>query len=103
LTDPEIFWSFIARAPEAMHFITWLYSDVGTVKSFRHIRGFGINTYVWKNAQGIRRYVKYHWIPLAGAHWLANFHSHHKRPRAGLPRRGAKTLESEEQTVGVAR
>lgn len=67
LTEPERLWRFIARAPEAMHFITWLYSDVGTVKSFRHIRGFGVNTYVWKNARGERRYVKYHWIPLAGA------------------------------------
>ncbi|WP_010233569.1 catalase [Clostridium arbusti] len=66
LIDPERFWGFIARAPEATHFLTWLYSDAGTVKSFRHIRGYGVNTYVWKNAQGIRRYVKYHWIPLAG-------------------------------------
>ncbi len=67
LTDPEQLWSFIARAPEAMHFITWLYSDVGTIKSLRHIRGFGVNTYVWRNARGVCRYVKYHWIPLAGA------------------------------------
>ncbi len=66
LTDPERFWRFFATAPEATHFVTWLYSDVGTVKSFRHIRGFGVNTFVWRNAQGERRYVKYHWIPLAG-------------------------------------
>lgn len=70
LVDPDQLWRFIACAPEAIHFITWLYSDVGTIKSFRHIRGFGINTYVWKNAQGMRRYVKYHWIPLAGAHCI---------------------------------
>lgn len=70
LIDPERFWSFIARAPEATHFLTWLYSDVGTAKSFRHIRGYGVNTYIWKNAQGIRRYVKYHWIPLAGEQYI---------------------------------
>ena len=66
LIDPERFWKFVARAPEATHFVTWLYSDVGTIKSFRHIRGFGVNTYVWRNTEGILRYVKYHWIPLAG-------------------------------------
>lgn len=66
LIDPERFWKFVARAPEATHFVTWLYSDVGTVKSLLHIRGFGVNTYVWRNSDGVRRYVKYHWIPVAG-------------------------------------
>ena len=66
LSDPERFWGFVARAPEATHFVTWLYSDVGTIKSFRHMRGYGVNTYVWKNAAGKRHYIKYHWIPMAG-------------------------------------
>lgn len=70
LMNPERFWSFVARAPEAMHFVVWLYSDVGTIKSLRHIRGFGVNTYVWMNAEGVRRYVKYHWIPLAGEQYI---------------------------------
>jgi len=70
LADPEQLWSFIARAPEATHFITWLFSDVGTVKSFRHMRGFGVNTYVWKNAEGVRRYVKYHWLPVEGEEYI---------------------------------
>ena len=70
LIDPERFWRFVARAPEATHFVTWLYSDVGTVGSFRHIRGFGVNTYVWRNAGDVCRYVKYHWIPLAGEAYL---------------------------------
>lgn len=25
-----------------------------------------VNTYVWRNEQGIRTFVKYHWYPLAG-------------------------------------
>lgn len=70
LIDPERFWKFVARAPEATHFVTWLYSDVGTVKSFRHIRGFGVNTYVWRTAEGAYCYVKYHWIPLAGEEYI---------------------------------
>lgn len=70
LIDPNRFWKFVARAPEATHFVTWLYSDVGTVKSLRHIRGFGVNTFVWRNAEGVRRYVKYHWIPAAGEEYI---------------------------------
>jgi len=70
LIEPERFWSFIARAPEATNFLVWLYSDVGTVKSLRHIPGHSVNTYVWRNAQGIRTYVKYHWIPLAGTQYI---------------------------------
>ena len=70
LIDPERFWKFVASAPEAMHFITWQYSDVGTVKSFRHICGHSVNTYVWRNEEGMRRYVKYHWIPCAGEEYI---------------------------------
>jgi catalase len=66
LPDPNRLWRFVARAPEAMHFIVWLYSGLGTVKSLRTIRTYGVNTYVWRNAAGVRRYVKYHWLPLAG-------------------------------------
>lgn len=66
LPDLEQFWSFVAGAPETVHFLTWLYSDQGTVKSFRHIRGYSVNTYVWVNRNGRRRYVRYHWIPQAG-------------------------------------
>jgi catalase len=70
LLDPERFWSFIARAPEATNFLVRLYSDAGTVKNLRHIPGHSVNTYVWKNAQGVRTYVKYHWLPLAGVQYI---------------------------------
>lgn len=70
LIDPNRFWEFVARAPESTHFITWLFSDVGTVKSLRHIRGSSVNTYVWRNEAGERRLVKYHWIPLAGEEFI---------------------------------
>ncbi|MED1795172.1 catalase [Brevibacillus nitrificans] len=70
LLDPERFWSFIARAPEATHFLVRLYSDQGTVKSLRHIPGHSVNTYVWRNAQGVRRYVKYRWLPFDGEQYI---------------------------------
>ena len=70
LIDPDRFWSFVARAPESIHFVVRLYSDAGTVKSLRHIPGHSVNTYVWINAQGIRKYVKYHWYPFEGVQYI---------------------------------
>ncbi|MGG1551267.1 catalase [Paenibacillus ferrarius] len=70
LAEPERFWNFVARAPEATNFVLWQYSDVGTIKSLRHMPGHSVNTYVWKNAQGVRTYVKYHWMPLAGIQYI---------------------------------
>jgi catalase len=46
--------------------ITWLFSDRGTVKSYRKMEGFGVNTYKWVNAKGKAVYIKYHWKPKAG-------------------------------------
>ncbi|MBU8878883.1 catalase [Bacillus sp. FJAT-29790] len=70
LIDPNRFWSFVARAPESIHFVVRLFSDAGTVKSFLHTPGHSVNTYVWRNAQGIRKYVKYHWYPFEGVQYI---------------------------------
>ncbi|EJR54073.1 hypothetical protein IIM_02129 [Bacillus cereus VD107] len=70
LIDPDRFWSFVARAPESIHFVVRLYSDAGTAKSLRHIPGHSVNTYVWRNAQGYRKYVKYHWYPFEGVQFI---------------------------------
>ena len=60
------FWDFISLSPESTHMITWLFSDRGTVRSFRKMEGFGVNTYEWVNAEGKTVYVKYHWKPKEG-------------------------------------
>lgn len=60
------FWDFISLTPEATHMIVWLFSDRGTVKSFRKMEGFSVNTYKWVNAEGKAIHVKYHWKPAAG-------------------------------------
>lgn len=72
LLDPNRFWSFVARAPESIHFVVHLYSDNGTAKSFRRIPGHSVNTYVWRNAEGNRKYVKYHWYPFEGVQSITN-------------------------------
>lgn len=58
------FWQFVAENPESVHFATMLYSDLGTLDDVRCMRSYGVNTYVWENQCGQKRYVKYHWVPL---------------------------------------
>ena len=70
LSDPERLWSLFAEYPEATNMLIWFFSDMGTVKSLRHIKGYSVSTYVWQNAQGVRHYVKYHWFPLAGVEYI---------------------------------
>ena len=66
IPDPSRFWDFLSLTPESTHMITWLFSDRGTVKSYRAMEGFGVHTYKWVNARGKAVYIKYHWKPAAG-------------------------------------
>ncbi|PWM45124.1 MAG: catalase [Clostridiales bacterium] len=66
IINSERFWDFISLTPEATHMITWLYSDRGTIKSYRHVDGFGVNTYVWVDKRGKKRFIKYHWKTMQG-------------------------------------
>ena len=66
LKDPERFWDFISLTPESTHMITWVYSDRGTIKDYRHMDGFGVNTFIWVNKHGKRIFIKYHWKTMQG-------------------------------------
>lgn len=66
ISSPNRFWDFISLSPESTHMISWVFSDRGTVKSFRKMEGFGVHTYKWVNAKGKAIYIKYHWKPDAG-------------------------------------
>ncbi len=46
------FWDFISLTPESTRVITWLFSDRGTVKSYRTMEWFTVNTYEWVNSKG---------------------------------------------------
>lgn len=66
IPSPSRVWDFLSNTPESTHMVTWLFSDAGTIKSYRTMEGFGVNTYVWVNEKGKRIYVKYHWKPVLG-------------------------------------
>ncbi|MEO6501791.1 MAG: catalase [Jatrophihabitantaceae bacterium] len=57
---------FISQTPESMHMLTMVFSPRGIPASYRHMQGFGVNTYKWVNAAGDTKLVKYHWIPKQG-------------------------------------
>ncbi|CAN5767046.1 catalase [soil metagenome] len=59
--EPNRIFDFMSLTPESMHMLTWLFSPRGIPKDFRHMDGFGVNTYRMVNAQGEGVLVKFHW------------------------------------------
>ncbi|KAF8325754.1 uncharacterized protein EI90DRAFT_3146600 [Cantharellus anzutake] len=63
-------WDFFSLAPETAHMVMWTFSDRSIPRSFRHMPGFGVHTFVFVNAKGERHFVKFHWKPKLGTHSL---------------------------------
>ena len=76
IASPCRFWDFVSLTPEATHMITWLYSDRGTIKDYRHVEGFGVNTYVWVNANSQRHFVKFYWKTMQGVETIDRVEAH---------------------------
>ncbi|GAA4868038.1 catalase [Saccharopolyspora cebuensis] len=64
--DPNRIFDFMSQTPESMHMLVNLFSPRGIPADYRHMQGFGVNTYKWVNQAGDTVLVKYHWIPTAG-------------------------------------
>jgi len=64
--DPNRIFDFMSQTPEAMHMLVNLFSPRGIPADYRHMQGFGVNTYKWVNQQGETVLVKYHWMPKQG-------------------------------------
>ncbi|MDD7968218.1 catalase [Actinomycetospora lemnae] len=64
--EPNRIFDFMSQTPESMHMLMNLFSPRGIPSDYRHMQGFGVNTYKWLNDQGESVLVKYHWIPTQG-------------------------------------
>ncbi|MFI7625202.1 catalase [Microbispora rosea] len=64
--EPNRIFDFMSQSPETMHMIVNLFSPRGIPADYRHMQGFGVNTYKWVNEQGETVLVKYHWMPKQG-------------------------------------
>ena len=68
--EPNRIFDFMSLTPESMHMLTWLFSPRGIPKDYRHMDGFGVNTYRMVNATGEAVLVKYHWKTQQGVESL---------------------------------
>ncbi|MBX6384804.1 MAG: catalase [Microbispora sp.] len=64
--EPNRIFDFMSQTPETMHMLVNLFSPRGIPADYRHMQGFGVNTYKWVNEQGGTMLVKYHWMPRQG-------------------------------------
>ncbi|MFD1608490.1 catalase [Oceanobacillus luteolus] len=64
------FWDYVANNPEAVHMVTWIMSDRGVLRSYRHMESWSINTYTFVNEQGKATYVRFVWKPVLGVESL---------------------------------
>jgi len=53
-------WDFWSLSPETIHQVTWLMTDRGTPRTWRHMNGYSSHTFMWINASGEKFWVKYH-------------------------------------------
>ncbi|WP_167045652.1 catalase [Salinibacterium sp. ZJ454] len=64
--EPARIFDFMSQTPESMHMLMNLFSPRGIPADYRHMQGFGVNTYKWCNSAGETVLVKYHWQPQQG-------------------------------------
>ncbi|MEU8119099.1 catalase [Spirillospora sp. NPDC049024] len=64
--EPGRIFDFMSQTPESMHMLVNLFSPRGIPADYRHMQGFGVNTYKWVNQAGETKLVKYHWMPKQG-------------------------------------
>ena len=72
LRTRSAFWEFLVTHREALHATLWLYSDLGTIGSYRTIDGYGLPC-LWVNAKNERRAVRPRWLSRQRPQTLTRF------------------------------
>jgi catalase len=57
-----MFWDFMTSRPETTHHLMIHFSDLGIPDGYRHMNGFGANTFKMVNDDGRAVYVKFHYL-----------------------------------------
>eukprot|EP01120_Amphizonella_sp_Union-15-10_P005533 TRINITY_DN1642_c0_g3_i1.p1 TRINITY_DN1642_c0_g3~~TRINITY_DN1642_c0_g3_i1.p1 ORF type:complete len:216 (+),score=32.52 TRINITY_DN1642_c0_g3_i1:88-735(+) len=66
--NPTQTWDYVATHPEGLHFAIMMYTDrIGTPLTFRHMHGYGCNTFSFVNSEKKRFWCKFHLISELGA------------------------------------
>ncbi|HTT17768.1 MAG TPA: catalase [Candidatus Sulfotelmatobacter sp.] len=66
LRDNNMQWDFWTLSPESAHQVTFLMTDRGIPRTWRHMNGYGSHTFLWENAGGEKFWVKYHFKTAQG-------------------------------------
>jgi catalase len=59
-------WDFFSQQPSSMHTLFWAMSGHGTVRSFRHMYGWGVHTFRFVTEEGKTKLVKFRFRTLQG-------------------------------------
>lgn len=60
LRDADMQWDFWSLCPESLHQVSFLFSDRGIPKTYRHMNGYGSHTFSLVNDEGERVWCKFH-------------------------------------------
>ena len=63
--NSSAFWRFIVDNPEALNCGLRFFSCKGLSYSYIYINMFSVNTSIWENEKGEKRYVRYRWRPVS--------------------------------------
>lgn len=64
--DWDMFFDFFSKRPESIHQFIWFYGDRGIPDGYRHMHGYGSNTYSLINSAGELHYCKFHFLTNQG-------------------------------------
>ncbi len=68
--NPVRMWDYWAKAPQALHQMTILFSDRGIPDGYRFMNGYGSHTFAFWNKAGERFWVKFHFKSAQGIQCL---------------------------------
>jgi catalase len=59
-------WDFFSQQPSTLHTLFWAMAGHGITRSYRHMDGFGVNTYRFVTDAGKSKLVKFHFRTTLG-------------------------------------
>lgn len=65
-TAHDTAWDFFSQQPSGLHTLFWAMSGHGTVRSFRHMDGWGVHTFRFVTGDGKSKLVKFRFQTLQG-------------------------------------
>jgi catalase len=63
---------FLVNHPESCHMLTWMLDEPGLPTDYRHMEGYGVNTFKLVTSEGKETLVKFHYYPKLGADFMTD-------------------------------